>query len=96
MHASAMSREEMIRTLVAHSVRTALEEPQSDWLYELFEKGFAGYRSFSNSKLRRELELRGLDGVEDVCDPEDELEEPIVEELADSIPAFARDSERTD
>lgn len=93
MQASTMSREEMIRRLVAHSVRTALEEPQSEWLNELFEKGFAGYRSFSNSKLRRELELRGLDAAEEMY-ADDEPEDPAVDELTVSISAFARDNER--
>lgn len=88
-----MSREEMIRRLVAFSVEAALSESQPYWLHELFENGFAGYRNFSPGKLRRELQLRGLEDVDD-ADPDDEPEEPFAEELADSISSLAIDSGR--
>ena len=88
-----MNREEMIRRLVAFSVQAALSESQPYWLHELFEKGFAGYRNFSSGKLRRELQLRGLDEVGEV-DPDDEPEEPFAEDLADSISSLAIDSGR--
>jgi hypothetical protein len=90
-----MNREEMIRRLVAFSVQAALSEAQPYWLHELFEKGFAGYRNFSPGKLRRELQLRGLDDVDD-ADPDDEPEEPIAEDLAYSISGLAIDSGRMD
>ena len=41
--ASDVTKEEMIRKLVAHSVKTALAESKPYWLGELFEKGFAGF-----------------------------------------------------
>lgn len=87
-----MNREEMIRRLVAFSVQTALQESKGYWLHELFEKGFTGYRNFSDTKLRRELQLRGLD-VDDEMYSDEESEEPV-EELADSLPGLAIHSER--
>lgn len=85
----------MIRRLVSFSVQAALSESQPYWLHELFEKGFAGYRNFSPGKLRRELQLRGLDDVEDVdADPDDESDELVAEDLADSISSLAIDSGR--
>jgi hypothetical protein len=86
-----MSREEMIRRLVAFSVQAALHESQSYWLHELFEKGFAGYRSFSDGKLRRELQLRGLDEVDDEYDDAEPVE-TCVEYLRDSISGLAINS----
>lgn len=83
----------MIRKLVAFSVQEALQESQPYWLHELFEKGFAGYRNFSDGKLRRELQLRGLDEADDAL-ADDEAEDPIAEELADSISGLAIDDER--
>lgn len=72
MRRSAMTRDAMIRRLVAFSVTAALGESRRYWLRDLFERGFAGYRNFSDRRLRRELELRGL------VQPEDTLvdEEP--------------------
>jgi hypothetical protein len=88
-----MSREEMIRRLVAFSVQTARQEAQGYWLQELFEKGFGGYRNFSVAKLRRELQLRGLDEIDDVYG-DDELEEPVLDDLDDSISSLAADNGR--
>ncbi|MBI4205219.1 MAG: hypothetical protein HY527_09350 [Betaproteobacteria bacterium] len=93
MRQSTMSREEMIRRLVAFSVRSALQQSQPYWLNELFEKGFSGYRNFSDGKLRRELQLRGLDETDEM-DADDEPEEPVLDELTDSISGLVRDSER--
>lgn len=72
MRRSAMTRDEMIRRLVEFSVTAALGESRRYWLRDLFERGFAGYRNYSDKRLRRELELRGL------VQPEDTLvdEEP--------------------
>lgn len=83
----------MIRRLVAFSVRSALQQSQPYWLNELFEKGFSGYRNFSDGKLRRELQLRGLDETDEM-DADDEPEEPVLDELTDSISGLVRDSER--
>lgn len=88
-----LSREEMIRRLVAFSVRAALQESQPYWLNELFEKGFTGYRNFSDGKLRRELQLRGLDDSDD-ADGEDEPDEFITDEWTGSIPGLVNDRER--
>ena len=83
-----MNRNEMIRRLVSYSVTTALREAQHYWLEELFESGFAGYRSFSDSKLRRELALRGLDGDDEECG--EEVDDAIIhEDLRDSISDYA-------
>ena len=83
-----MNREEMIRRLVSYSVDAALKEPQSYWLQELFEKGFSGYRKFSYSKLKRELELRGLGDLDDEY-REDDVEDFIPEEVSESISGYA-------
>lgn len=56
-----MNKEEMVRTLVAYSVKTALSESKHYWLSDLFEKGFAGYRNLSRGQLVRELQMRGLE-----------------------------------
>jgi hypothetical protein len=55
-----MSKDEMIRKLVSHSVKTALSESKHYWLSDLFEKGFGGYRSMSRGQLLAELQMRGL------------------------------------
>ena len=55
-----MNKEEMIRKLVAHSVKTALSESKQYWLNDLFEKGFTGYRNLSRGQLKAELQMRGL------------------------------------
>lgn len=55
-----MNKEEMIRKLVAHSVKTALSESKHYWLNDLFEKGFTGYRNLSRGQLKAELQMRGL------------------------------------
>jgi hypothetical protein len=60
-----MTKEEMIRKLVAHSVSTALAEPKHYWLSDLFEKGFTGYRNLSRGQLKAELQMRGLADEED-------------------------------
>jgi hypothetical protein len=59
----------------------------------LFEKGVVGYRNFSDSKLRRELQLRGLDEIDDAY-ADDEPEEPVLDELTDSISSLATNSGR--
>ncbi|MGQ0522875.1 MAG: hypothetical protein ACT4P8_04340 [Betaproteobacteria bacterium] len=90
-----MTREEMIRRLVAYSVEEAVREPQSYWLQELFEKGFSGYRKFSSSKLRRELELRGLDTLEEEYDDADG-EDYTPDDIADSLTGLAGDGRQMD
>lgn len=87
-----MNRKEMIRRLVSHSVATALREPQSYWLEELFEKGFAGYGNFSDSRLKRELALRGLDTAHEEYEEEyDEEDDEVImpEDLRESISDYA-------
>jgi hypothetical protein len=56
----AMTKEEMVHKLVAHSVQAALADSKRYWLSDVFERGFAGYRNYSADRLRRELQLRGL------------------------------------
>lgn len=90
-----MTREDMIRRLVAYSVEEAVREPHAYWLQELFEKGFSGYRRFSSSKLKQELELRGLDTVEE-DDCGDDVEDDMTEELSASITAIAGDGYRVE
>jgi hypothetical protein len=68
-----MNKEEMVRTLVAYSVKSALSEPKHYWLSDLFEKGFAGYRNLTRGQLVQELEMRGLEATND-CEME-ELED---------------------
>jgi hypothetical protein len=86
----------MIRRLVAYAVRTALDESQRYWLTELFEKGFTGYENFSDRRLRRELELRGLAQSEDTLDDEEELEAPTLDALNDTLAQWASGAERMD
>ena len=72
-----MNKEEMIKTLVAYSVKTALSESKPYWLSELFEKGFAGYRNLSRAQLAQELQMRGLD------EETDPYEEDVPEDYED-------------
>lgn len=83
-----MNREDMIRRLVSYSVEAALREQQTYWLQELFEKGFAGYRNYSDSRLRRELELRGLRATDDAYG-DDETDEFIADDVPDAISGYA-------
>jgi hypothetical protein len=66
-----MNRDEMIRKLVQHSVKAALAESRHYWLSEMFEKGFAGYRSLSRKQLLQELQMRGLEKPADDFDDDD-------------------------
>lgn len=84
-----MNREEMIRRLVSYSVEAAVREPQAYWLQELFEKGFAGYRRFSDSKLRRELELRGLDEAIEAETEEDACDDGDIDEAPTALASYA-------
>jgi hypothetical protein len=91
-----MTREEMIRRLVAYSVEEAVREPQAYWLRELFEKGFAGYRKYSSTKLKRELEMRGFDATVEEEYGEDEADDYVQDDLTDSLSALAGDSRLLD
>jgi hypothetical protein len=73
--AHPMSRDEMIRRLVQHSVKTAVAESAHYWLSDVFEKGFAGYRNLSRTQLTQELQLRGLDKTADDFDDDDDLDD---------------------
>ena len=84
-----MNREEMIRRLVAYSVDAALREPQSYWLQEVFEKGFSGYRRFSDERLRREMALRGL-GETDEAYADEDVDDWIPDEVPSLTPLSAR------
>jgi len=77
-----VNKEEMIKTLVAYSVKAALSESKPYWLSELFENGFAGYRNMSRTQLARELQMRGLDeeGIDQESDP---YEEDLPEDFED-------------
>lgn len=83
----------MIRRLVTYSVEEAVREPHAYWLQELFEKGFSGYRRLPSSKLKQELELRGLDTTEEEYGEED-VEEDVAAELSASITAIAGNGHR--
>jgi hypothetical protein len=87
-----MTRDEMVRRLVEFSVAAALGESRRYWLRDLFERGFAGYRNYSDKRLRRELELRGL------VQPEDTLVDEEPEGLAwdEAIALSARPMEGRD
>ncbi len=91
-----MTREEMIKALVAHSVKTAVSEAKHYWLSELFEKGFTGYRNLSRAQLVQELQMRGLEDPDDpweAPEPDDEDADVDVEEYEDrdlSLPVRAR------
>ena len=81
-----MSKDEMIRKLVQHSVKTALTESKHYWLCDLFEKGFTGYRNLSRGQLMRELQMRGLEKTDDAFDEDalddldlDDYSEPTLE-----------------
>lgn len=83
-----MSKDEMIRKLVAHSVKTALSETKPYWLSELFEKGFAGYRNLSRGQLIAELQMRGL------SDEPDEDDDDSFDDDLDMDVAFGLDLDR--
>lgn len=65
-----LGRSEMIKRLVAGSVKTAVTESSKHWLQEIFEKGFIGYNKLSESQLLMEMEMRGLIQSEDHFDDE--------------------------
>jgi hypothetical protein len=75
-----LTKDEMVRRLVAHSVKTALAESKPYWLNELFERGFAGYRNLSRGQLVAELQMRGLgddesgDSADDAFDADDDFD----------------------
>lgn len=73
MQPTATNRQEMISQLVDHSVNSALSESRQYWLREIFEKGFIGYREYSDYQLRLEMQLRGLEALPDVSDEDDDL-----------------------
>jgi hypothetical protein len=56
----------MVRRLVEFSVKAARGDSRRYWLSDLFERGFVGYRKFSDRRLWRELQLRGLVEPEDI------------------------------
>src|SRR3954469_7008060 len=73
-----MNKDEMIRKLVSHSVKTALSESRHYWLSDLFEKGFAGYRSMSRGQLVAELQMRGVSEEESSDSyPRDDLDDDL-------------------
>ena len=74
MQHPAISRKEMIRQLVDHSVATVLAESSQFWMREIFENGFAGYRLLSDQQLRMEMQLRGLDIAAEPADEDGEDE----------------------
>lgn len=55
-----MTKQEMVKKLVEHSVAAALREPDGIWLREIFERGTAGFANLPRAALRLEMELRGL------------------------------------
>ena len=77
-----MNKEEMVRTLVAYSVKSALSEPKHYWLSDLFEKGFAGYRNLTRGQLVQELQMRGLEATND-CEMEEMEDDDLDVELDD-------------
>ena len=85
----------MIRALVAFSAQAAAGEPRRYWLRDLFERGFVGYRNFSNRQLRRELQLRGLVRLDDLF-VDDEPEESASYGPAGSIPGYAEQKRDTE
>jgi hypothetical protein len=96
MRQLAMTRDEMIRRLVEFSVKAALGDPRRYWLSELFERGFVGYRKFSDQRLWRELQLRGLVGPEDALvdgDFEDYEPDDAAAILGHPLEAGTRESE---
>ncbi len=89
-----MTREDMIKALVAHSVKTAVSEAKHYWLSELFEKGFTGYRNLSRAQLVQELQMRGLEQPDDPWEaPEPDDEDLDIDDYDDrdlSLPVRAR------
>jgi hypothetical protein len=55
-----MTKHEMVRKLVTHSVDIALHENQCDLLQTLFEKGFTGFNNMPRERLETEMRLRGI------------------------------------
>jgi len=86
MRRAPMTRKEMIRKLVALSVETALAESHRYWLSEVFEKGFVGYGNFSDGRLLREMQLRGLAAPSDVADDDDLDDGTAFDALDRSLP----------
>jgi hypothetical protein len=66
-----MTRHEMVKKLVMHSVNVALQEPQCELLQTLFEKGFAGYSNMPRKRLEKEMRLCGLASFHDLTDEPD-------------------------
>jgi hypothetical protein len=82
---ATMTRQEMIRRLVEFSVNAALGDSRRYWLSDLFERGFVGYRKFSDRRLWRELQLRGL------VQPEDTFVDGDAEDFAPDDASVIRD-----
>jgi len=55
-----MTKHEMVKQLVAHSVHMALHENQCDLLQTLFDKGFMGFGNMPRERLETEMRLRGI------------------------------------
>jgi hypothetical protein len=79
-----MNREQMLRELVEFSLAAATEDPQSEWLRNIFTKGFRGFASMSSGELLRELHYRDLAGSENAVGDQD-FEEEDEEEDAPGI-----------
>jgi hypothetical protein len=76
MPRTANTRVKMIERLVEHSVTSALSGSQPDWLKDVFEKGFVGYRKLADRQLLLEMQLHGLTPADDVF--EDDADEDVL------------------
>lgn len=56
-----MSRDEMIALLVCDTVERIQSLKQVFWLQGVLENGFAGFRTWSDDELVKEMRQRGLD-----------------------------------
>lgn len=70
-----MNRDEMIRQLTDATLETVLSDPDLATLRSMLGKGFCGYETMSEERLRREMQLVGLLEFDDDEEDDDEDEE---------------------
>jgi hypothetical protein len=81
------TRQYMIDSLVGFSLSAALQDPDAEWLREIFANGFVGFSNMSDRELLREMQFRDLAGypggpeaIED-AEPEEEDDDHALQAL---------------
>ncbi|HUO44336.1 MAG TPA: hypothetical protein VMT94_05415 [Burkholderiales bacterium] len=57
---SPVNREQMIEKLINSSIDSALNDPEREWLRDIFRNGIEGYDQKTNDELAFEMRLRGF------------------------------------